>query len=117
VLTNARNVLIVLLLAAGVAALPGGGDAADVALAILSTIIFGGIIWFACRLYRDQRVAIYALGNLYRAILYVSLAVIVLASAALERLSGAGVLIWVGAVAAAAYGLYRVWLHHREYGY
>jgi hypothetical protein len=114
---NARNVLIVLALAAGVWAIPGGGDAAAVALAVLTTIIFVGIVLLAVRFYRENRIAIYSLGDRYRALLYASIGTIVVASAALDRFRDAGVLIWLGAMGAALFGLYRVWLHHREYGY
>ena len=112
-----RNALIVLALAAGVWAIPGGGDAASVALAVLTTIIFVGIVLLVVRFYRENRIAIYSLGNGYRALLYGSIGTIIVASAALDRLHGAGVLVWVGAMAAALVGLYRVWLRHREYGY
>ena len=117
--TNARNIAIVLLIAAAIWGLPGGGDVAEVALATLSAAFLCLIVFVAMRLYRDHRVAIYALGDLNRAILYTSIGAIVVATAALaaKRLEDAYVLIWVFVVGVAVLGLYRVWRHHRDYSY
>ena len=116
-LQNARNIAIVLLLAAAVWGLPGGGAVADVALAILSICFIALALWIAMRFYRDNRLTIYGLGDNYRAVLYFSLGAILVATAALDRLDGAYVLIWVAVVGAAGVGLYKVWRHHRDYGY
>ena len=117
--TNARNIVIVLLIAAAIWGLPGGGDVAEVAVAALSAAFLCLIVFAAMRIYRDQRVAIYALGDVDRAILYASIGAIVVATAALaaKRLEDAYVLIWVFVVGVAVLGLYRVWRNHREYGY
>ncbi|HWI21087.1 MAG TPA: hypothetical protein VNT22_00575 [Baekduia sp.] len=118
-LKNARNIAIVLLIAAAVWGLPGGGNFADVFLAIISTIFVAGIVWVLGRAYRDHRDSIALLGTQHRALLYGSVAAIVVATAALEsrRLDGALILVWFAVVGGAVFGLYRVWLHHRAYGY
>jgi hypothetical protein len=114
---NARNIVIVLLLGAAVWGLPGGGKVAQVMLGALSIAFVALALWVAMRFYRDNRLTIYGLGEKYRAILYVSLGAIVVATAALDRLDGVYVLIWCAVVGAAGVGLYKVWRHHREYGY
>lgn len=114
---NARNIAIVLLLGAAVWGLPGGGRVAAVALGVLSICFIALGMWIAMRFYRDNRVTIYGLGDAYRAVLYVCLGAVLVATAALDRLTGLYVLIWCVVVGAAAVGLYRVWRHYRDYGY
>jgi hypothetical protein len=116
-LKNARNIAIVLLLGAAAWGLPGGGRVTDVMLGVLSISFLALFVWIAMRFYRDYRTNIYGLGDNYRALLYVSLGAILVATAALDRLDGAYVLIWVAVVGAAGVSLYRVWRHYREYGY
>jgi hypothetical protein len=113
-----RNVAIVLALGAIVYFVPGGGNAAALISAIFSTAILAAFVMFAVRFYRERRMDIMLLDDRWRAILYGSLGVIVLAMAARPRLitTGGGLLLWLVAVAGSAYGLYRVWRQHREYG-
>ena len=113
-----RNVAIVLALGAIVYFVPGGGDAAALVGAVFSTAILAAFVMFAVRFYRERRMDINLLDDRWRAVLYGSLGVIVLAMAARPRLiaTGGGVILWLAAVAGSAYGLYRVWRHHREYG-
>ena len=74
-MATARNVAIVLALALAVLVLPGGGDAANLVSAILGLIFAGGIAFFVGKLYRENRIGIFALGDRHRGILYGSLAV------------------------------------------
>ena len=116
--TGLRNVLIVFALAAAVYFIPGGGDTAQFVNNVLSVSILAAFVLIAVRLYREHRVAIFSLGDNYRALLYGAVAVAVLAMAARSRMfdSDAGTLAWIAALAAASYALYRVWRHSREYG-
>jgi hypothetical protein len=116
--TTLRNVAIVLALGAVVYFIPGGGEAASLIGAIFSTAILAAFVMFAVRFYRERRMDIGLLDDRWRAVLYGSLGVIVLAMAARPRLvtTGGGTIVWLVAVAAAAFGLYRVWRQHREYG-
>ena len=116
--TGLRNALIVVALAAAVYFIPGGGDTAAFVSAVLSVSILAAFVLIAARLYREYRVAIFSLGDKYRGLLYGAIGVAVLAMAARGRLfdSDAGTLVWVAALAAASYALYRVWRHSREYG-
>jgi hypothetical protein len=112
-----RNIAIVLVLAAAVAFLPGGGSTAALIGGLLSTAILAAFVMFAARFYRENRMDIIGLGDRWRATLYGALAVIVLAMAARAELvkTGAGLLVWLAAIAGSSYALYRVWRHHREY--
>jgi NAD(P)-dependent dehydrogenase (short-subunit alcohol dehydrogenase family) len=112
-----RNVAIVLVLAAIVYLVPGGGDAAAIIGALLSTAILASFVMLAARFYRERRTDIVGLPDRWRATLYGALGVIVLAMAARPRLieTGAGTIVWVAAVAGAGYALYRVFRYYREY--
>ena len=115
-----RNVLIILVLAAVVAFVPGGGHTAAFIGAVFSTAILATFVLLAVRFYRENRVSIFSLGDRHRAILYGSIGLAVVAMAARQRLfdaGGGGVLAWLVMIGAAAAGLYAVWRHHRAYGY
>ena len=115
----ARNVAVILVLAAAVAFIPGGGTTASVAGAVLSTLILVALVFFVARLYRDHRLDLEMLGDRWRALLYGAVAVIVLAMAARARLQDqgdGGTIVWIVMLAGAGYTLYLVWRHYREYG-
>jgi hypothetical protein len=117
--STARNVAIVLVLAAAVAFVPGGGTTASVIGGVLSTLILVSLVVFAGRLYREHRLELDMLGDRWRALLYGAVAVIVVAMAARPRLRAegdGGTIVWIALLAGAAYTLYLVWRHHREYG-
>jgi hypothetical protein len=112
-----RNIAIILALAAIVYFVPGGGDAAALIGALLSTAILASFVMLAARFYRERRMDIVGLGDRWRALLYGAIGVIVLAMAARARLveTGGGTLVWLVAVAGSAYALFRVWRHYREF--
>ena len=94
---TARNVAILLLLAAAVAFLPGGGRAANtfaddprVGVRCSASASLG--LWF----YREHRVALYSLGDRRRALLYGALGVAVVTLAAKARMweTSFGELVW-----------------------
>ncbi len=116
-MTAARNVAIILLLAAGVAFVPGGGTTAALIGAILSTLILVSFVLLAARFYRERRLDIDGLGDRWRALLYGAIAVAVLDMAARPRLSetDGGTIVWIALLGASAYALYTVWRHYREY--
>lgn len=117
--TTARNVLILIVIAAIVAFLPGGGETAGLVLALLSIGITVAFVLLGIRFYRENRVAIFSLGDKHRAIAYGSLGALVVAFAGRSKLTETAlgsvvlVLLFAGAVA----GAYAVWRHHRSYGY
>lgn len=111
---NARNVAIVLAVAAAVAFLPGGGRAADLVGAILSILFAAGLAWFFGRLYLERRTDIYSLDDRNRAILYAAIGVAAITLVAATRLlaTSAGTFAFIailGAVGYAVFFVYRAW--------
>ena len=91
-----RNVAIIFAIAAAVHFIPGGGDTAEFVAALLFIATTAIIIWIVARLYRENRVAIFSLGDQNRALLYGAIGVAVFAMAAREKLfdTGAGTIVW-----------------------
>jgi len=114
---NVRNVVIVLVAAALVALLPGGGTGARVAIQAVSLAFLGSIIWVGSRLYREHRVSLYALGDRRRAALYVAGGVVTLTLTATSRLwsTGTGEIAWFVLLAASAYTVFSVVWSARKY--
>ncbi len=115
--TTARNVLVVLSLAAVVMLVPGGGNASAAILQTLLIAMLAAIAWFGVRLYREHRTDVYALGDRNRAILYASAGLVALTVTATDRLwsTGPGTVVWIALVALACYGVYYVFRVSREY--
>jgi drug/metabolite transporter (DMT)-like permease len=115
--STARNVAIILVVAAVIAFVPGGGTTAGLVGAILSTLIMVSLVFFAYRFYREHRVELDGLGDRWRGLLYGAIGVVVLALASLPRLqdSSGGTLVVVALLGGAAYAFYAVWRHYREY--
>jgi hypothetical protein len=115
--STARNVAIILAIAAAVAFIPGGGTTAGLVGAILSTLIMVSLVFFAYRFYREHRLELDGLGDRWRGLLYGAIGAVVLALAALPRLkdSSGGTLVVVVVLGGAAYAFYAVWRHYREY--
>jgi hypothetical protein len=114
-----RNVLIVVAVAAAVAFLPGGGDTAQLVSALLGIGITVVLVLLGVRFYRENRVAIFSLGDKHRGLLYGALGAIVLALAGRNKLldTGLGSLAFVVLLIGAIGALYAVWQHYRTYGY
>ena len=117
--STARNVLILVAIAAAVAFLPGGGESASFVGSLLSTAIIAAIVMIGVRSYRENRVTIFSLGDRHRGYLYGALAGFVVLMAGRERLlddaGGAGVAVFVAGLLACGYLLYEVYRHYREY--
>ena len=114
---HARNIAIIALLALGVWALPGGGTAATFVGALLFVLLTLGLGLFAGRMYIERRTDIYALGDQFRALLYIALGIAVFALASGPKLfsTGIGTVVWFALVGAASYMGYAVFRHSREY--
>jgi hypothetical protein len=113
----ARNVAIILVLAAAVAFVPGGGTTAGVIGGVLSTLILVSFVLLAGRFYRERRFDLDGLGDRWRALLYGAFGVAVLDMAAGPRLreTSGGTIVWIALLGVAAYTVYLVWRHYREY--
>ena len=112
-----RNILIIVLIAAAVYAVPGGGTAAGIVSALIS-VAFALAIWLVLvYVYRNFRTTIFSLGDRHRAILYASLASILFLGASAGRFfdSPAGTFAWLAILGAAIYGAVAVFRHWREY--
>jgi predicted permease len=114
--TRVRTPLIIVAIAALVWALPSGDDSARAIGNAFSAIILAAFVLLGVRLYRDHRGRIDVLGDTHRLMLYSGLGLIVVAFAANSSLvaTGAGTLLFVVLLAAAALILYAVWQRWRE---
>jgi drug/metabolite transporter (DMT)-like permease len=109
---------IVALVALLLVVLPGGGNALDVVLTLLTIVFFASIALLVARLYRQYRLDIESLDPNVRLALYGSLAIALLTFTGTDRLfntGGAGVLIWFALLALASYGLFWAWTRYRRY--
>ena len=113
-----RNVLIIVVLALAVWLLPGGDTGTNTVYNLLTVILTAGLIFFAYRLYMEQRATIFGLGDRQRGILYGCVALAAFALIATSKLwdeGGLGALLWFGLIGLAAYGMYTVWRTYQEY--
>ena len=114
---NAVNVAIVLALAAVIAFLPGFGLAAGMFVWLVVILFWSTLAWFASRLYRQYRDDLFALGDGTRAVLYVSVAILVVTVSATARLweTPAGLFAWFALVGGAILGVLSTWRRYRAY--
>src|ERR1017187_2957872 len=113
----ARNLGIVLLIAAAVYLLPGGGQAAHTFEAVLLVGFGVAIGYLGLRLYREHRVALQGLGDRYRAMLYGAVALGAFALIARGDMwqTGLGELVWFVLVGLVVYALIVVYRYSRTY--
>lgn len=113
----AGQIGIIALIALAVTVLPGGGTAVEVILKALTLAFLSAIAFFGYRLFQQFRFDIESLEDRDRAVLYGSLALVILAFAAAGRMfdaGGGGALAWFALLGIAAYGLYWVWNRYRQ---
>jgi hypothetical protein len=116
-MATARNIVIILAIAALVVLLPGGGTGAAVAFAALRLAFYFSLAWIAAMMYRERRSTLYGLGDVKRAILYVALGVGALTLAATPRLwqTGAGSVAWLLLLGISVYAAFAVFWSARQY--
>jgi hypothetical protein len=114
---TARNVAILVAIAAAVYLLPGGGRAARTFEAALWVGFGTGIGYLGVRLYREHRISLHSLGDRHRGMLYGAVALAVFAYAARARMWGTGVgeLVWFLLVGLVVYALLEVYRYSRTY--
>ncbi len=114
---TARNLAIIVLIAAAVYFIPGGGRAANTFEAALWVLFGVAIGYLGLRLYREHRVSLYGLGDRHRGLLYGGVAVALFAYVARKRMweTGLGELAWFLLVAFVIYALLEVFRHSRSY--
>jgi hypothetical protein len=111
------NIAIIALVALAVFALPGGGNAADGLLAVISLAFLAVIAWFVARLYRENRLTLWSLTVAHRALLYGAVAAAFATLIATPRLweTGLGLLVWLALIGAAIATVVYVWRESRRY--
>lgn len=121
---NARNVLIIFAIGAGVYFIPGGGRAAETAGAALWTVFAIALGFLGLRLWREHHVALDGLGERHRGLLYGAVALGFFLWAVRSRMwytlqgqrwGGLGEVLWFALAALAVYSLIAVYRHARAY--
>jgi len=112
-----RNIVIIMVIAALIVVLPGGGTGANVVIQAVSLAFLATIAWFAALQYRQHRTTLYGLGDGRRAILYVAVGVAALTLTATSRMwhSPAGSIAWLVLMAGAAYAVFAIFWAARRY--
>ena len=116
-LKTVRNVAIVLVIAAAVYVVPGGGLAASTFESALWTAFGLGIGYLGLRMYREHHITVHGLGDHHRALLYGAVALGMFAWVARVRMwqTGLGELAWFVLLGLVVYSLLAVYRHWRAY--
>ena len=113
----ARDIAIILVLALGVAFVPGGGNAADTVLTALTMGFLAAIAWLLYTVSRQNRLTLATLSDGRRAILYGAFGLIALLIAGTDEMfaSGGGTLAWILLLGVSAAAIWRIWLEANTY--
>jgi uncharacterized protein involved in cysteine biosynthesis len=109
---------VVMLVALALVVLPGGGNALDVVITLLTICFLTAIAYLGYRLYHQYRLDIDSLDPNMRLALFGSVGLAILTFVATDRLfdeGGIGVLLWFALLALCSYGLYWTWTRYRSY--
>ena len=112
-----RNIAIILVLALGVAFLPGGGNAANTVLTALTMGFLAAIAWLLYTVSRQNRLTLATLSDGRRAILYGAFGLIALLIAGTDEMfnTGGGTLAWILLLGVSAAAIWRIWLEANTY--
>lgn len=116
---TAGKFAIVALVALLFTALPGGGGALDVVMALLTIVLFTAVAVMGYRLYRQHRFELDSLSERQRLVLYSSVGLAFLTFCATSRMfgvGGAGAVAWLALLGICSYGLFWVWTQYRSLG-
>jgi hypothetical protein len=119
-LKMARNIAILVAIAAAVFFIPGGGRAAHTFEAVLLVAFGLGIGYFGLRIYRERRIELHSLGDHQRGLLYGAVALGFFEWVAKQRmwLTSVGELAWFVLAGIGVYALlvvYRQWRSYHTY--
>jgi membrane-bound metal-dependent hydrolase YbcI (DUF457 family) len=116
-LKAARNIVIVLAIAAVVDIVPGGGTGANVVIQAISLTFLGALTWVVSLMYREHRNALHSLGDRRRATLYVAAGVLAVTLTATNRMwsSPLGSVAWLVLIAGSVYAAVQVLASARRY--
>lgn len=106
-----------MLLALGVAFLPGGGNLAEAVFTALTMGLLAGIAWMLYTLSRENQLTLATLSDRRRAILYGAIGLLALLVAGADKLfaTGGGTLLWIALLAASVAAIWKVWLEANTY--
>jgi O-antigen/teichoic acid export membrane protein len=111
VLQTARNIAIILALAAGVDFLPGGGAAAATVLSALMMLFLAAIAWLLYRVYREQQLTLATLTDARKAGLFGAVGAMALLVVAYDdfRSWTGGIVLWVALMAGCLGIIFLIW--------
>jgi hypothetical protein len=106
-----------MLLALGVAVLPGGGNLAAAVITALTMALLGGIAWMLYVLSRENQLTLSSLTDGRRAIFYSALGMLALLVAGSDKMfaTGGGTLLWIILLAASVGAIWKVWMEANSY--
>jgi hypothetical protein len=112
-----RNILIIALLALGVAFLPGGGDFADAVLTAISMAFLAVMSFAAFQAYRANQLMLLALPDSRRLVLFSAfgLVVLLIAGASMMFGTGLGTLAWLLLLGSAGVAIWLVVSEAKSY--
>jgi hypothetical protein len=113
----ARNVAIIMLLALGVAFVPGGGNAVATITTAIGMAFLAGITWSIYVLARQNQLTLATLTDGRRAIFYGAFGMMALLVAGYDKLwsTGPGTLLWVLLFAGSIVAIWRIWSEASSY--
>jgi hypothetical protein len=116
-LKTARNIGIIAVVALAVAAIPGGGDTANLVLGALSLGFLAAIGFLGYRLYMEHRFTLWSMSTQHRALLYGGLASATATLIASSRLfnSGFGTVMFFVLLGGSGLAVYHAWVESRRY--
>jgi hypothetical protein len=116
-LQTIRNIAIILVLAAAVDLLPGGGEAADAVMTALSMTFLAAIAWMGFRFYREQQFTLSTLSDGHKALLFGAIGAIALLIVGFDEFDdfAGGVVLWIALMAAAVGAIFLVWRDTTRY--
>jgi len=114
---TARNVAIIMLLALGVAYLPGGGNLAAAVITALTMALLAGIAWMLYVLSRENQLTLSTLTDGRRAILYGGFGMLTLLIAGSDKMfaTGGGTLLWIVLLGISVAAIWKVWMEASSY--
>jgi len=106
-----------MLLALGVAYLPGGGNLAAAVITALTMALLAGIAWMLYVLSRENQLTLSTLTDGRRAILYGGFGVLALLIAGSDKMfsTGGGTLLWIVLLGISVAAIWKVWMEASSY--
>jgi hypothetical protein len=106
-----------MLLALGVAVLPGGGNLAEAVITLLTMALLAGIAWMLYVLSRENQLTLSTLTDGRRAIFYGAFGMLALLVAGSDKMfsTGSGTLLWIVLLGISVGAIWKVWMEASSY--